>query len=304
MYCDTDADPAEMLDAERFPHHLALVNHLLDGFIPAIYARLPFKAEREREREMWSFTWSMKSFAGTSYGSPGWYTRLVTSFFRLLRRRSGDLERGVSFGILKRSAGRYRMHNRHLRERLACLGVIWWSWPMSLRRARTLELCFDIASTHLMLGAPEAAESLYESILHATRYRKGLFVRYHVQRFYANHLNGCGEYNSAIEILEVARFEQLKKRGFWSHRTQALVYALAAVLANAERFREAAAELCKYVSKDEPQRVGLETDLQDLLRRIETDMQAKEAETNGMFQGAPDSSATNSTDSSSAKAIS
>lgn len=43
----------------------------------------------------------------------------------------------------------------------------------------------------------------------------------------------------------------------------ALVYALAAVLANAGRFDEAVAEIRQYVSHDEPQRVGLEPELQD-----------------------------------------
>ncbi|WP_432585101.1 NACHT domain-containing protein [Streptomyces sp. HD1123-B1] len=39
-YCDTDADPMDLLDASRFPTRRALERHLLDAYVPAVY-RIP-----------------------------------------------------------------------------------------------------------------------------------------------------------------------------------------------------------------------------------------------------------------------
>ncbi|MGW6459816.1 NACHT domain-containing protein [Streptomyces sp. NPDC055078] len=36
-YSDTRADPAELLDRDRFPDHRAVESHLLDSFVPAVY---------------------------------------------------------------------------------------------------------------------------------------------------------------------------------------------------------------------------------------------------------------------------
>lgn len=269
IYSETKEDPSELLDVERFPHRLALLNHLLDGFIPAIYARLPFKTQWEREREMYRFRWTMRAVAKSSYGNPGRFANLAAALFRWLRRQGSDLEDGVAYGVLKRTGSRYRIRDGFLREQLATFAAV-WSWPMFLRRARSLELYADLARTHLMLGDPEVAQALYEDILHATRFRKRSFVRFHVQIRFATTLHARDDYERAITLLRLAYSEQRSWRGFLAYPTREVAYTLAAVLADAGQLEEGAQELRRYVGKHQYNWTGLDAKMHQLLRRIET----------------------------------
>ncbi|MFC4032302.1 BTAD domain-containing putative transcriptional regulator [Streptomyces polygonati] len=47
-YAAPSADPAELTDAVRFPDRAAIENHLLDAFLPAVYARRPAPPDPDR----------------------------------------------------------------------------------------------------------------------------------------------------------------------------------------------------------------------------------------------------------------
>lgn len=67
-YSDTDADPADLLDVERFPNATAISNHLLDAFIQTRFDYVP--QGRSTPNRQWS-----------SEGARRWLGLLATSLF-------------------------------------------------------------------------------------------------------------------------------------------------------------------------------------------------------------------------------